>query len=389
MPAFAGFFASPSAIIFLISSIAPATLTADISLSPSDSCRAIMLNVFTDSPITSVPSTRPSSPRPPSAVVGPARPALVMDLHGTQRSVIWARACSNYVRVGGVWECGGCVARRRVYVEAAARSAIEDHRSTGSRLAGASAKSGREGSFFCRRRRRAIPRCHDYHLHLRPGARARARHPRRRCHHAAAGPPRARFWAGGLVALTPAGLGLRHNPGVANRVVGARWRTSAWSPYPQLVLNGAALVVDPRSTTPAQMVGFVLQLFNCFLLWDPASAPSTRRRTAPRQRVKVKRRLRAASGGAHRGAARPDLHLRPRRFARRQGGARRLRAALPVGVGLAAGAPARLAQPALSSGRSAASDDATLLDVGVRRRDHADEVRAAGGAHRAAALDQK
>ena len=75
LPAFAGFFAVSSAIIFLISSIAPATLSADISTSPFWFLPPpIMLNVFTDSPITSVPFDASFiAAAMPSAVVGSAR----------------------------------------------------------------------------------------------------------------------------------------------------------------------------------------------------------------------------------------------------------------------------------------------------------------------------
>ena len=253
-------------------------------------------------------------------------------------------------------------------------------------------------------------RCHDdIHLDLRPGARApRLAHRAAAANHTAARPAAARPRFGRSDLARPHALArprARHQsrrgePGVVGARVGvllgveplllpaARAQLAA-------ALGGRPLVRLRRPQHGRLHVLRALQLL-------PAVGPGDARRVRqgerrPRQRGQgERRRLRAARGGAHRGAALPDLHLRARRpalLARRQGGARRLRAALPRRRRPRRRwrARVRLAQPAATPrpARRPMHHADAALDVSVRQaRDHADEVRAAGGAQRAAALDR-
>ena len=211
--------------------------------------------------------------------------------------------------------------------------------------------------------------------------------------------PRARVLGGVIwLALTLSlGLGLDTSPGVASRVSSvlgwayfSAWSLSLPAACAQLAAALGGRLVRPRRPQHGRFhVLRALQLL-------PAVGPGDARRVRqgerrPRQRGQgERRRPRAARGGAHRGSSArfTSTTRRAALLARRQGGARRLRAAHPVGVGLAAaGARLRLVQPGASSARSRAAYHAhAALDVSVRQaRDHADEVRAAGGAPRGGA----
>ena len=167
--------------------------------------------------------------------------------------------------------------------------------------------------------------------------------------------PRARILGGVIwLALTLSlGLGLDTNPGVANRVSSVLgWAYfSAWSLsfYPQLVLNWQRRSVVGLSFDYAglNMVGFTCYaLFNCFLLWDPATRAEYAKANGGRaSAVKVNDAVFALHAAALTAVQLGQIYIYERgaqRFSRGVKVALGVFALLcPVGVGLAAaGAPA-------------------------------------------------
>ena len=167
--------------------------------------------------------------------------------------------------------------------------------------------------------------------------------------------PRARVLGGVIwLALTLSlGLGLDTNPGVANRVSSVLgWAYfSAWSLsfYPQLVLNWQRRSVVGLSFDYAglNMVGFTCYaLFNCFLLWDPATRAEYAKANGGRaSAVKVNDAVFALHAAALTAVQLGQIYIYERgaqRFSRGVKVAFGVFALLcPVGVGLAAaGAPA-------------------------------------------------